>query len=250
MRPLLEKVMEDFQYHHDLEVQEAITNDTLYKTPSYQAIIDMEINNSSNHGGYNILGSGAYAYVVEYPGYSEVVKIMINKVSDPACNPWNKDEKSPAVVADHVGTPYYNLTYFIWNAMNSDKPYDPNVDTMASYLCYDQNKSPYVILFIVMEKLKPIDRSEHHNANRFVKELTSGMPDRFDLISYGTKTKSSYRDFVKKCKTQGRAPKLVREYRKFVWRQSFLTHYGVTIDITHNNVMLRGDQVVMTDPYF
>ena len=194
--------------------------------------------------GYQLLGSGAYATVLShsmYPG--KVVKIFTSRCSSTVWDLENRIEHAES-------NAYNNLTNFIWEAMVRTKKFDPKVDSMASFVYHNKN-ARCIALFIVMEELRDLAQvANHEPAKRFIDRLHDSLPERFTQVQFNKNDIQAYRSFIKSTKNGTRVPKDIKEYRKFVYRQSFKDIWGITIDITLHRVMFRAGLPVITATYF
>lgn len=237
METLLERVLKDYANSH----AKCVANQSEFQLGSDHG---WSAGSALIGAGYQLLGSGAYATVLShsmYPG--KVVKIYTSRCSSTV---WDLEKR----IEHAAPNPYNNLTNFIWEAMVRTKKFDPKVDSMASFV-YHNKEARCVALFIVMEELRGLEQvANFEPAKRFINCLHDSLPERFTQVQFNKNNVQSYREFIKSTKNGTHVPKDIKEYRKFVYRQSFKDDWGITIDITLHNVMFRDGHPVITDPYF
>lgn len=168
--------------------------------------------------GIKLLGGGAFSQVFQHP----TLKNVVTKVYT------SRD------------TAYAD--YLAWCKDHQDNPYAPKI---IDDVPYRNGQDAYHIVF--MEKLKPIP-NEYGYIRKFI-QIMKLNPDEdeelLDILDEAIKHQDMevLKSFMRTCFKEGRGDAKLAE----IWKK--IISYGVgAIDLHHGNVMLRGAQLVFTDP--
>lgn len=129
----------------------------------------------------------------------------------------------------------YFLEYFEWVRKNQRNVFAPKLKGKATV--YTRKNSPGIGI-VFMERLKPLTAAEE---KRWTQLLISNIATKY-LDGYDTLSSLDNEFDVRELATQTEVPKDVRDlFSLFLKNKSHL-------DLNRANAMLRGDQLVFTDP--
>lgn len=234
-----------------------------------------------NYPDFTMLGCGNFCSAYLHVPTGKVVKFI------PQC--WCDIKNEPSHY-DHLDTDTERMLEYLRDCMEQKREWMPEVNTTFSFsMVYEMTLPPhrwdmvnyrhrcekprrrgtkvlkprdrdvknmFRCTVVVMEKLQPIINSDGEfisdEIRKQYRSIERAMPARHDVVwprlRQGT---VAWREYLKKCNKRRTSDQFAREVRKYVFSLSKRTNTDrINIDISNENVMMRGNQIIINDPIY
>lgn len=234
-----------------------------------------------NYPDFTMLGCGNFCSAYLHVPTGKVVKFI------PQC--WCDIKHAPSHY-DDLDKDTERMLEYLRDCMEQKREWMPEVYTMFSFhMMYDMTMPPtrwekhiyeqrcqkprrrgtkvpkphnrdvtnlFRCVVVVMEKLQPIIDSEgdfiSDEIRKQYRSIERAMPARHDIVyTWSRRGMFAWREYLKKCNKRRTSDQFAREVRKYVFSLSTRTNTDrLNIDISNENVMMRGNQIVINDPIY